>query len=80
MLTHNYRPIQPIGDRVVWYISNDFVMDGNSLTADKRYDDKDGDVSSQLNKKPNNSGMQIQTKVSLLISLSTLTLLKMFLP
>ena len=79
MLTHNYRPIQPIGDRIVWFISNDFVMDDNSISANKRYDEQDGDVSSQL-KKPKNSGMQIETKVSLIISLSTVTLLKMFLP
>ncbi|CAO1306342.1 unnamed protein product [Diamesa hyperborea] len=80
MLTHNYRPIQPIGDRVVWYISNDFVMDGNSLTANKRYDDKDEDVSSQLKKNPNSAGMQIETKVILILSLSTVTLLKIVLP
>lgn len=80
MLTHNYRPIQPIGDRVVWYISNDVVMNGNSISPDKRYDDQDEDVSSQLKKKPNNSGMQLESKVNLIFSLSTVTLLKMFLP
>lgn len=54
-------------------------MNNNSISADKRFDDQAGDDSSQL-KKPKSSGMQIKSKVSLIISLSTVTLLKMLLP
>lgn len=75
-LTHNYRPIQPIGDRIVWFISNDFVINGSSISSDKKYDELSEDINSQLK----NAGMQIEIKVILIISLSTVMLLNTFMP
>lgn len=30
-LTHNFRPIQPLGDRIVFHVSPDHVLDENAL-------------------------------------------------
>ncbi|CAO1367149.1 unnamed protein product [Diamesa serratosioi] len=80
MLTHNYRPIQPIGDRIIWFNTNDFEMKDNSISSDKRYEDQNGDVSSKMKKKAENAGVQIDIKVSLIIALSTVTMLQIFMP
>ena len=77
-IIHNFRPIQPINDRIVWFNSNDFAMDVNTLEEDNLYDKKDNDVSILSIKKRKNSGIKIKTKVSLIISLSIVTLLKIF--
>ncbi|CAO1367188.1 unnamed protein product [Diamesa serratosioi] len=75
ILNHNFRPIQPINDRIVWFNSNDFAMDDNTLSEDSLNIDKDDDVNILPVKKRKNSGDQIKSKVSLIISLSFVTLI-----
>lgn len=31
LLSHNFRPVQPIGDRIVWLTSDNFLHDDNDL-------------------------------------------------
>lgn len=80
LLNHNFRPIQPINDRIVWFNSNDFEMNDNEISEDTSLNnDKIENVTIPSKKKRKNSGVQIEVKASLLIiSLSFVALLKVF--
>lgn len=78
-MNHNFRPVQPINDRIVWFNSNDFEMNDNTLAEDNLSNDKDNDVSIMAIKKRKNSGINIKTNLSLIMSLSIVKLLNIFL-
>lgn len=80
IMNHNFRPIQPINDRIVWFNSNDYEMNDNSLAEDNLSNDKDNDVTIMSVKKRKNSGIKIKTNLGLIISLSIVTMLKIILP
>ncbi|CAO1306383.1 unnamed protein product [Diamesa hyperborea] len=80
IMNHNFRPIQPINDRIVWFNSNDFELNDNTIEENNLSNDKDNDVTILAVKKRKNSGIKIKTNLSLIILLCTVTLIKIFLP